>query len=137
MDPAVCLLLALEALFGLWLLWRAELLDSPYRVALSLALMAAAFLLRAGCLSYETLDYRDFLSHWVAFYRENLGFRSLSYPLGNYNIPYLYFLCFFSAACAPLFCLPSTITIPPFPVFLFPCQARPSKCPRPPCPRPP
>lgn len=96
MDLVTCLLLALEAGFAFWLLWRAGLLASRRAFVLSALLTAAAFLLRAACLPYETLDYKDFLSHWVAFYRENLGFRSISYPLGNYNIPYLYFLCFFS-----------------------------------------
>ena len=96
MDLITCLLLALEAGFALWLLWRAGLLKTRKAVFLSALLTAAAFLLRAACLPYETLDYKDFLHHWVSFYRENLGFRSLSYPLGNYNIPYLYFLCFFS-----------------------------------------
>ena len=96
MDLIVILLLCIEALFALWLLWRAGLLRDRRVLLLSVLLTAAAFVLRGACLAYETLDYRDFLSKWVAFYRDNLGFRSLSYPLGNYNIPYLYFLCFFS-----------------------------------------
>ncbi len=96
MDLVTCLLLALEACFALWLLRRAGLLTSRRVFILSAFLTGAAFLLRGICMPYETLDYKDFLSHWVAFYRDNLGFRSLSYPLGNYNIPYLYFLCFFS-----------------------------------------
>ena len=96
MDLATCLLLALEACLAYFLLWRAGLLTTRRAYVLSAMLTAAAFLLRAWCLPYETLDYQDFLSKWVAFYRDNLGFRSLSYPLGNYNIPYLYFLCFFS-----------------------------------------
>ena len=96
MELGTCLLLGLEGCFALWLLWRSELLYSRRTLALSLVLTAAAFVLRAYCLPYETLDYQNFLSKWVAFYRDNLGFRSLAYPLGNYNIPYLYFLCFFS-----------------------------------------
>ena len=96
MDLAVYLLLILEAGFALWLLWQAGLLDTRRRLLISVVLTVAAFVLRAYCLPYETLDYKDFLKQWVAFYRENLGFGSLSYPLGNYNIPYLYFLAFFS-----------------------------------------
>lgn len=96
MDLAAYLLLALEGAFALWLLRRAGLLASRRALVLSAVLTAAAFVLRGLCLPYETLDYQNFLSQWVAFYRENLGFHSLSYPLGNYNIPYLYFLCFFS-----------------------------------------
>ena len=96
MDLGTCVLLGLEGCFALWLLWRSRLLESKTALWLSVALTAGAFLLRAYCLPYETLDYKDFLKQWVAFYRENLGFKSLSYPLGNYNIPYLYFLAFFS-----------------------------------------
>ncbi len=96
MDLGTCVLLGLEAAFALRLLWRSRLLESKTALWLSVALTAGAFLLRAYCLPYETLDYKDFLKQWVAFYRENLGFKSLSYPLGNYNIPYLYFLAFFS-----------------------------------------
>ena len=96
MDLGTCVLLGLEGCFALWLLWRSRLLESNTALWLSVALTAGAFLLRAYCLPYETLDYKDFLSKWVAFYRDNLGFRSLAYPLGNYNIPYLYFLCLFS-----------------------------------------
>ena len=96
MDARVILLLGLEALFALWLLYRSDLLNTAPRLVFSILLLLAAFTLRALCLDYQTLDYKDFLSHWVAFYRENGGFRSFSYPLGNYNIPYMYFLCLFS-----------------------------------------
>lgn len=96
MDFGTCVLLGLEGCFALWLLWRSALLDTKRALWLSVALTAGAFVLRAYCLPYETLDYRDFLSKWVDFYRDNLGFRSIAYPLGNYNIPYLYFLCLFS-----------------------------------------
>ena len=96
MDLAAYVLLTLEGVFAFWLLWREGLTDSRRNLLLSALLLAAAFLLRAFCLPYETLDYQNFLSRWVAFYRDNLGFRSFGYPLGNYNIPYLYFLCFFS-----------------------------------------
>ena len=96
MDLGTCVLLGLEGCFALWLLKRSRLLESKAAFWVSAALTAAAFLLRAYFLPYETLDYRDFLSKWVAFYRDNLGFGSLAYPLGNYNIPYLYFLCLFS-----------------------------------------
>ena len=96
MDGRVILILCLEALFALWLLYRDDLLDSRRRFAAALILTVLAFILRGLCLSYETLDYRDFLSQWVAFYRQHGGFASFAYPLGNYNIPYLYFLCAFS-----------------------------------------
>ena len=101
MDACVLLLLALEALFALWLLYRSKLLNTTPRLLVSLLLLAAAFVLRARCLDYQTLDYQNFLSRWVAFYRENGGFHSFSYPLGNYNVPYMYFLCLFSYLTLP------------------------------------
>ena len=96
MDLGTCVLLGLEGCFALWLLWRAKLLDTGRALWLSVLLTAGAFVLRAYCLPYETLDYQDFLCKWVAFYRVNGGFHSIAYPLGNYNIPYMYFLCLFS-----------------------------------------
>lgn len=96
MDLTVIFLLCFEALFGLWLLYHAGVLNNTAHFVVSLLLIAAAFVLRGMCFNYETLDYQNFLTRWVEFYRNNGGFRALWYPLGNYNIPYLYFLCFFS-----------------------------------------
>ena len=86
MDLAAYTLLALEGLFALWLLLHEGLLKSRRAMLITLPLLIAAFVLRGYFLSYETLDYRDFLSKWVQFYRENLGFRSLAYPLGNLSL---------------------------------------------------
>ena len=43
MDARVLILLCLEALFALWLLWRAQVLNSASRLVFSLVLIAAAF----------------------------------------------------------------------------------------------
>ena len=96
MDLRVVILLLLEALFAFWLLYKTKLINRPRTALVSAALLALAFLLRALVLDYETLDYQDFLTHWVAFFRSNGGFRALARPVGNYNIPYLYFLALFS-----------------------------------------
>jgi Gpi18-like mannosyltransferase len=53
-------------------------------------------LIRAMCLGHETLDYQNFLAKWVEFYRQNGGWSALSQSVGNYNVPYLYFLALFS-----------------------------------------
>ncbi|MCR5575778.1 MAG: glycosyltransferase 87 family protein [Oscillospiraceae bacterium] len=111
MDARVLILLCLEALFALWLLWRAQVLNSTPRLVVSLVLIAAAFVVRGLCLDYQTLDYQNFLSHWVAFYRTHGGFRSFSYPLGNYNIPYMYFLCLFSYLPISDLCLIKLLSI--------------------------
>lgn len=55
-----------------------------------------ALFLRAFLLPHATLDYQDFLSQWVEHFRQNGGFAALKDPVGNYNVPYLYLLAFFS-----------------------------------------
>lgn len=96
MDIRVILLLLLEALFALFLMNRAGLLNTAGEIAVSILLMFCAFYVRYACLNYQTLDYKDFLSRWVQFYRDYGGFAALKYSVGNYNIPYLYFLALFS-----------------------------------------
>jgi len=65
-------------------------------VLLSLAAMAIRYL----CMEHITPDYTTFLSRWVQFFREN-GFAGLSQPVGNYNIPYLYFLALYAYLPVP------------------------------------
>lgn len=96
MDLRVTLLLALEALLALFLLRRSGLLKTPALWSVALTLLLAAFGARLLALRYETLDYKNFLAPWVAFYRDNGGFRALNQSVGNYNIPYLYFMALFS-----------------------------------------
>lgn len=96
MDWITISLLALEAVFGLFLLWRSGLLRGGHAWVISIALTAVAFGLRWLAFDYETLDYKDFLHPWCEFFRANGGFKALATPVGNYNIPYLYFLALFS-----------------------------------------
>lgn len=96
MDYRVIIILALEAAFALWLLWKMRLLRSARAVIVCVLLLALAFCARAAVLDYATLDYRDFLARWVDYFRQNGGFDALSRQIGNYNIPYLYFLALFS-----------------------------------------
>ena len=100
METIVAVLVCLEALLAFCLLYRSGLLRSTFSVLLSALLVGAAFGLRIWCLDYETLDYQNFLRVWVDFFRQNGGFAALRYPVGNYNIPYLYFLALFS--CLPV-----------------------------------
>lgn len=96
MDTIVLCLLFIEAFFALWLLKNEYVMDSVSRVMATYGLLITVFVLRALCLNYETLDYQNFLSHWVEYYRVNGGVKAFSAALGNYNIPYMYFLCLFS-----------------------------------------
>lgn len=96
MDITVAILICLEALLACWLLYHSGALRSTLSIFLSALLLGVAFGLRIWCLDYETLDYQNFLTVWVDFFRQNGGFSALRYPIGNYNIPYLYFLALFS-----------------------------------------
>ena len=96
MDIRVILLLVLEALFALFLLYRSSLPKSRTYIIAAVLLTVLAFGARYAVLDYETLDYKNFLSQWVEFFRTNGGFSALRYEIGNYNIPYLYFLALFS-----------------------------------------
>lgn len=77
-------------------LYAEGLLKRKPQLFVSAALIAAALLLRALLFEHETLDYQTFLTKWVSFFRENGGFGALSESIGNYNLPYLYFLAAFS-----------------------------------------
>lgn len=94
--PFAVLLLLIDAVLGLYLLQRAGLLKKRLTFVLAAVLMLLAMGIRAAVLDYKTLDYINFLSRWVEFFRQQGYFRALKYPVGNYNIPYLYFLALFS-----------------------------------------
>lgn len=96
MNIFVKLMLIFEAVFALWLLYRGGILKDRALIAECIALTALAFLLRSSVMSYETLDYQNFLTQWVDFFRKHGGFKALSHSIGNYNLPYLYFLAGFS-----------------------------------------
>lgn len=96
MDIRVILILLAEAALAFCLIYRAAKPSGTVSVVCIALLTSAAFAARYFVLDYVTLDYRDFLSQWVDFFRSNGGFRALNTPVGNYNIPYLYFLAAFS-----------------------------------------
>ena len=96
MDIRVIFFLCAEALFALFLLYRSGNVKTPSGWAVCVLLLVPAFVARALVFDYETLDYQDFLTLWVDFFRNNGGFAALDTPVGNYNIPYLYFMALFS-----------------------------------------
>lgn len=79
-----------------WLLSKEDLLDSVPRTVVCTALLLSALLFRLNFFDHQTYDYRDFLQPWIQFFRDNGGFYALRYSIGNYNVPYLYFLALFS-----------------------------------------
>ena len=86
-GAVMALLLAMAAMAAA-LLCRKE---GSYGLLLWLP-VGLAFFLRALCLDHISLDYQDFLAQWVGFFRSNGGFAAIRLPVGNYNVPYLYFL---------------------------------------------
>ena len=95
-DIFVVLTLCFFAFLSMLFLYKKGLLSNFQRFSVCLLLTVLTFVIRWAVLDYETLDYQNFLTHWVSFFRDNGGFKALSRPIGNYNIPYLYFLAFFS-----------------------------------------
>lgn len=89
-KAAVFVLLAALAALAVFLLHRSGIgLNRLYPALLPIGL---AFFLRAIFLDYAANDYEVFLSQWVATFRDNGGFAAIKQPIGNYNVPYLYFL---------------------------------------------
>ena len=88
--------LLILSILALLLLWKEGLLKKKSALFVSIALIAAGMILRGLCMDYETLDYQNFLHVWVETYRQRGGFALLGKTIGNYNIPYNYFLALFS-----------------------------------------
>ncbi|MEF9971365.1 MAG: conjugal transfer protein TraL, partial [Oscillospiraceae bacterium] len=96
MDFSVILLLGLLLIIALLIPWFEGLLKNSRNLLIAILALALAFAARAWFLDYASGDYDTFLVHWVDYYRTNGGFAGLANSLGNYNIPYLYFLALFS-----------------------------------------
>ena len=94
LDYRATLLLYAELLFALAILWREGLLDTRRRRVFAIGLVSLAFVLRYCCLTYETLDYQDWIHVWLTSLREAGPWAGLGGEIWscNYNVPYLYFL---------------------------------------------
>lgn len=83
---------AMLALAGLCLgLLRLEKVDWN-RAMLLLLPIGLGMLIRACMLDYAGTDYRGFLTNWYQFFKENGGFAAVAHSVGDYNVPYLYFM---------------------------------------------
>lgn len=96
MNYDAILILILEGAFALLILYFMKLLHNPWQIVAAAVLIIGAFVIRGMMLSHETLDYQDFLTVWVSYFREYGGWSAIAHPIGNYNVPYLYFLALFS-----------------------------------------
>lgn len=98
MDYRATILLYGELLLALYLLWREGLLTARAPRVCALVLVSLAFVLRYCCLTYETLDYQDWIRVWIQALRDNGPWKGLGQEIWscNYNVPYLYFLSLIS-----------------------------------------
>lgn len=96
MYTSVYIIASLECLFALFLLYREGYINTLRRLSVCSVIILTAMMLRIYVFNYESLDYREFLTHWVTFFRDHGGILALSQSVGNYNVPYLYFLAIFS-----------------------------------------
>lgn len=63
--------------------------------------IGAAMLARVLCLDYASGDYNSFLVSWYQYFQENGGFAAIAHDVGDYNVPYLYFMALISYIPAP------------------------------------
>ncbi|HJH62341.1 MAG TPA: conjugal transfer protein TraL [Firmicutes bacterium] len=83
---------AMLALAGLALgLLRLERVEGR-KLLLMLLPIGVGVLLRASMLDYAGTDYTGFLANWYRFFQDNGGFSAIAHSVGDYNVPYLYFL---------------------------------------------
>ena len=82
------------------LLLRAEQV-ARNRLLVMLLPIGAAILARALCLDYAGTDYLQFLTKWYQTFQENGGFRAIAMDIGDYNVPYLYFMAAISYLPVP------------------------------------
>lgn len=95
----VLFLFALWGAAGALLLRRAKL--PPLACAVCVLALGVAVFVRVLSLEHATGDYNDFLAPWTEFFRQNGGFWALKEKVGNYNVPYLYFLAVISYLPVP------------------------------------
>ena len=100
--PAHLFILFLFLVFGGAgvLLLRRSALPRPLCAVCILALGVAVFL-RVLSLDHATGDYNTFLAPWTEIFRQYGGFSALKWEIGNYNVPYLYFLAAISYLPVP------------------------------------
>ena len=101
MELTVVLELGIMAVFALGILCFEGVVNGRRAAIISCVLALSAMLLRGACMEHRTLDYENFLAVWVDFFRTNGGWSALSRSIGNYNVPYLYFLALFSYCRIP------------------------------------
>ena len=87
---SVLVILALWLVLGIFLLRRLELKQQWFW--LCVGVLFGALIIRFFCLDHQTSDYQNAFAPWVQHFRDNGGFAGIRDRVGDYNVPYLYFL---------------------------------------------
>jgi len=96
MEIQTMLIFGLILIFSLLIPWYSGLLKKNSYLLVAVIVIGLAFALRGSLMNYQSGDYNTFLSKWVDYFRVRDGFKGFSESVGNYNVPYLYFLALFS-----------------------------------------
>ncbi len=89
-KTVVFAVLLLYVVFGVFLLWRS---GTPRKMLpYAFLIVEAAMCLRVLCFDHITGDYTAHLSQWYQYFCRNDGFRGMAGSVGDYNVPYLYFM---------------------------------------------
>lgn len=96
MNIAAMVIYLVIIMAALYIPWKEGLIKNTWYLIITTLVLCAAFSIRVYYFDFRSGDYNTFLVHWVEYFRQNGGFRGLSSSIGNYNLPYLYFLALFS-----------------------------------------
>lgn len=93
-DNSFCILSVCLAVLILCSLFFRRLvkIEAPVIFGALIAISAAALALRLYFFDNASGDYNSFLKHWVLEMRNLPGVEAIVKPIGDYNMPYLYFL---------------------------------------------
>lgn len=96
MNIAATVIYLVIIMAALYIPWKEGLIKNTWYLIITTIALCAAFSIRVYYFDFRSGDYNTFLVHWVEFFRQNGGFKGLASSVGNYNLPYLYFLALFS-----------------------------------------
>lgn len=65
-------------------------------IAAYIAVTVTACIFRKALFDFESVDYRDYLHPWLEQLRDNGGVSALKEEIGEYNVPYMFFLSLIS-----------------------------------------
>ncbi|PKM71934.1 MAG: conjugal transfer protein TraL [Firmicutes bacterium HGW-Firmicutes-16] len=96
MEVQTMLIFGIILIVSLLIPWYEGLLKKNKYLFITVIALGLCFALRGSFMDYRSGDYNSFLANWVEYFRISGGFRGFSESIGNYNVPYLYFLALFS-----------------------------------------